>query len=96
MKKRSSEKRGVLPLIMLDVLRAVEYAVARCEQPVALRACGHIFCRGCLLTALAADRRCPTCRAAAGGAAACEAWRGACLILFRENSRNENVGAVLA
>jgi hypothetical protein len=40
------------------------------EQPAALRACGHIFCRGCLLPALAADRRCPTCRAAAGGAAA--------------------------
>jgi hypothetical protein len=37
---------------------------------VALRACGHIFCRGCLLPALAGDRRCPTCRAAAGGAAA--------------------------
>ena len=35
------------------------------ERPAALR-CGHIFCRGCLLTALAADRRCPTCRAAAG------------------------------
>ena len=42
------------------------------EQPVALRACGHIFCRGCLLTALAADRRCPTCRAGAGGAAAAD------------------------
>jgi hypothetical protein len=40
------------------------------EQPAALRACGHIFCRGCLLTALAADRRCPTCQSAAGGAAA--------------------------
>ena len=38
------------------------------EQPAALR-CGHIFCRGCLLAALAANRRCPTCRAAAGGAA---------------------------
>jgi hypothetical protein len=37
------------------------------EQPAALR-CGHIFCRGCLLTALVADRRCPTCRAAASDA----------------------------
>ena len=42
------------------------------EQPVTLRACGHIFCRGCLLPALAADRRCPTCRAAAGGAPAAD------------------------
>jgi hypothetical protein len=38
------------------------------ERPAALR-CGHFFCRGCLLMALVADRRCPTCRAAAGGAA---------------------------
>ena len=38
------------------------------KQPAALR-CGHIFGRGCLLAALAANRRCPTCRAAAGGAA---------------------------
>lgn len=38
------------------------------EQPAALR-CGHIFGQGCLLAALAANRRCPTCRAAAGGAA---------------------------
>ena len=38
------------------------------EQPAALR-CGHIFGRGCLLAALAANRWCPTCRAVAGGAA---------------------------
>ena len=36
-----------------------------CARSAWRRSPSHFFCRGCLLTALAADRRCPTCRAAA-------------------------------
>ena len=32
------------------------------EQPSSLGGCDHVFCRGCLLRAMGADRRCPTCR----------------------------------
>ncbi|WVZ24586.1 hypothetical protein V8G54_003130 [Vigna mungo] len=35
--------------------------MAAFEEPMSTR-CGHIFCRGCINTAIAAQGKCPTCR----------------------------------
>ena len=35
--------------------------MAAFEEPMSTR-CGHIFCRGCINSAIAAQGKCPTCR----------------------------------